>query len=81
MWVHESCLTNLISFYNKALSLVDKRKAVHLIFLYFSTASLTIPHVILMDKLPNCEINSFTLHQVMNWLKSRAQRVVLKMNH
>lgn len=65
MRVHESCLSNLMSFCNKVISLVDKRKAVHLIFLDFSAAADTISHIILTDKLSNSEINSFTLHQMM----------------
>ena len=71
-----SCLTNLISFYDKVTRLVDEGKAVDAVFLYFSKAFDTVPHSILLDKLSNCEMSRFTVCWVKNWLKGRAQRVV-----
>ena len=46
-----SCLTNLISFYDKVTPLVDEGKAVHVVYLEFSKAFDTAPHSILMEKM------------------------------
>ncbi|KAK4829261.1 hypothetical protein QYF61_002653 [Mycteria americana] len=64
-----SCLTNLISFYDKVTRLVDEGKAVDVVYLEFSKAFDTVSHSILLEKL--------TLRSVKNWLDGRAQRVVV----
>ena len=46
-----SCLTNLISFYDKMTRLLDKGKAIHIIYLDFQKAFDTITHRILIEKL------------------------------
>ncbi|GAB0207248.1 mitochondrial enolase superfamily member 1 [Grus japonensis] len=73
----KSCLTNLISFYDKVTCLVDEGKVVDVVFLNFSKAFDTVPHSILLDKLSNCGTSGFTVHWVKNWLNGRAQRVVV----
>ncbi|KAK4806855.1 hypothetical protein QYF61_012576 [Mycteria americana] len=73
----KSCLTNLISSYDKVTCLVDKGKVVDVVFLDFSKAFDTVPHSILPEKLSNCEMNRYTVRRVKNWLKGRAQRVVV----
>uniref|UniRef100_A0A8B9BU64 Reverse transcriptase domain-containing protein n=1 Tax=Anser brachyrhynchus TaxID=132585 RepID=A0A8B9BU64_9AVES len=72
-----SCLTNLISFYDKVTCLVDEEKAVDVIYLDFSKAFDTVSHNILLEKLAARGLDWRTLHWVKNWLNSRAQRVVV----
>ncbi|KAK4806138.1 hypothetical protein QYF61_001061 [Mycteria americana] len=73
----KSCLSNLISFYDKVTRLVDEGKAVDVVFLDFSKAFDTVPQSILLDKLSNCGMSRFTVCWVKNWLEGRAQRVVV----
>ncbi|KAK4830721.1 hypothetical protein QYF61_013171 [Mycteria americana] len=72
-----SCLTNLISFYNKVTCLVDEGKVVDVVYLDFSKAFDTISHSILLEKLAAHGLDGCTLHWVKNWLDGRAQRVVV----
>lgn len=58
-----------------------RRKAVNVILVDFSKAFDAVPNSLLLDKLPNCGRKRFTLHWVMNWLNSRAQRVVVNGLH
>ncbi|KAK4830929.1 hypothetical protein QYF61_014302 [Mycteria americana] len=60
-----SCLTNLISFYDKATCLVDDK------------AFDTVSHSILLEKLAAHGLDGPTLHWVKNWLDGRAPRVVV----
>ena len=57
-----SCLTNLISFYDKVTRLVDEGKAVNVVYLYFSKAFDTVPHSILMEKLDAHGLDGCALH-------------------
>uniref|UniRef100_A0A493T9W9 Reverse transcriptase domain-containing protein n=1 Tax=Anas platyrhynchos platyrhynchos TaxID=8840 RepID=A0A493T9W9_ANAPP len=72
-----SCLTNLISFYDKVTCWVDEGKAVDVVYLDFSKAFDTLPHNILLKKLAAHSLDWCTLRWVRNWLDSRAQRVVV----
>ncbi|KAK4826381.1 hypothetical protein QYF61_008052 [Mycteria americana] len=72
-----SCLTNLISFYDKVTRLVDEGKAVDVVYLDFSKAFDTISHSILLEKLAAHGLDGCTLCWVKNWLDGRAQRVVV----
>ncbi|KAK4831199.1 hypothetical protein QYF61_016036 [Mycteria americana] len=72
-----SCLTNLISFYDKVTRLVDEGKAVDVVYLDFSKAFDTVSHSILLEKLAAHGLDGCTLCWVKNWLDSRAQRVVV----
>ncbi|KAK4824706.1 hypothetical protein QYF61_017932 [Mycteria americana] len=72
-----SCLTNLISFYNKVAHLIDEAKAVDVVYLDFSKAFDTVSHGILLEKLTAQGLDRCMLCWVKNWLDGRAQRVVV----
>ncbi|KAK4815431.1 hypothetical protein QYF61_002646 [Mycteria americana] len=72
-----SCLTNLISFYDKVTCLVDEGKAVDFVYLDFSKAFDTVSHSILLEKLAAHGLDKCILRWVKNWLDGRAQRVVV----
>ena len=72
-----SCLTNLISFYDKVTRLVDEGKAVDVVYLDSSKASDTVPHSILVEKLAAHGLDGRTLRWVKHWLDGQVQRVVV----
>uniref|UniRef100_A0A8D0KSJ6 Reverse transcriptase domain-containing protein n=1 Tax=Strix occidentalis caurina TaxID=311401 RepID=A0A8D0KSJ6_STROC len=72
-----SCLTNLISFYDRATCLLDEGKAVDVVYLDISKAFDTVSHSILLAKLAARGLDDRTLCWVKNWLDGRAQRVVV----
>ncbi|KAK4831989.1 LOW QUALITY PROTEIN: hypothetical protein QYF61_020372 [Mycteria americana] len=72
-----SCLTNLISLYDKMTHLVDDGKAVDFVYLDFSKAFDSVSHSILLEKLAAHGLDGRTLHWVKNWLDGQAQRVVV----
>ncbi|KAK4823799.1 hypothetical protein QYF61_006521 [Mycteria americana] len=72
-----SCLTNLISFYDKVTHLVDEGKAVDVVYLDFSKAFDTVSHSILLEKLAAHDLEGCTLCWVKIWLDGQAQRVVV----
>jgi len=57
-----SCLTNLISFYDKVTHLVVKSKDVHVFYLDFSRAFDAISHSILLEKLAAQGLDGCTFH-------------------
>jgi len=70
-------LTNLISFYDLVICLVDKGKAVDLAYPNFSKAFNTVSHSILLKKLGARGLDRYTLCWVKNWLDGQDQRVVV----
>ena len=72
-----SCLTNLISSYDCVTRLVDKAKAVDIVYLDFSKAFDMVSHSILLGKLAARGLDRYTLLWVRNWLEGHAQWVVV----
>ena len=72
-----SCLTNLISFYDRVTCLLDKGKAVDVAYLDMSKAFDTVSHKILLAKLAARGLDGHRLCWVKDWLDGRAQRVVV----
>ena len=63
-----SCLTNLISFYDKITHLVNEEKAVDVVYLDFSKALDTFSHSILLENLAAHGLDGCTLCWVKKWL-------------
>jgi len=61
-----SCLTNLISCYDKMTHLVDKGKAVDVVYLDFSKAFDTVSHSTLLEKLAALGLDGYSLSCVKN---------------
>jgi len=57
-----SCLTNLISFYNKRMHLADERTAVGVVYLDCTKAFDIISHSILLKKLSAHGLHRHMLH-------------------
>ncbi|KAJ7415280.1 RNA-directed DNA polymerase from mobile element jockey-like protein [Willisornis vidua] len=73
----KSCLSNLISFYDKVTHLADQGKPVDLIFLDFSKAFDTVTHRILLDKMSSTQLNKHIMWWMSNWLMGQAQKVIV----
>uniref|UniRef100_K7EX79 Reverse transcriptase domain-containing protein n=1 Tax=Pelodiscus sinensis TaxID=13735 RepID=K7EX79_PELSI len=74
---NKSCQTNLIAFFNRIMSLVDKGEAVDVVYLDFSKAFDMVSHDILINKLGKCNLDGATIRWVHNWLDNCTQRVVI----
>ncbi|GAB0178784.1 mitochondrial enolase superfamily member 1 [Grus japonensis] len=72
-----TCMTNLISYYDKVTRLVDEGKAVDVVYLDFSKAFDFVSHSILLEKLAAHGLDRHMLCWVKNWLGRQAQRVVV----
>ncbi|PKU40857.1 rna-directed dna polymerase from mobile element jockey- hypothetical protein [Limosa lapponica baueri] len=74
----KSCLTNLIAFYDGITGWMDEKRAVGVVYLDFSDAFNTVSHSILIAKLRKYGLEEWTVKWIENWLKDRAQRVVIR---
>jgi len=72
-----SCLTSLISIYDKMTHLMDEGEAVDVVYLDFSEDFDIFSHSILLEKLAARGLDGCTLHWVKNWMNGWGQRVVV----
>ena len=57
-----TCLTNLISFYDRVTHLVDEGKAIDLVYLDFNKAFEVVSTSILLEKLAAHSLDRYTLY-------------------
>ncbi|CAM4485735.1 unnamed protein product [Caretta caretta] len=74
---NKSCQTNLIAFFDKVTSLVNRGEAVDVVYLDFSKAFDTVSHDLLINKLGKYNLDGATIRWVHNWLENCSQRVVI----
>ncbi|PKU33134.1 rna-directed dna polymerase from mobile element jockey-like [Limosa lapponica baueri] len=72
-----SCLTNLVSFYDKMTWLLDEGKAVDIVYLDFRKAFDTVHPRVLMEKLAAYGLDEHTICWIKHWLAGWSQRVVV----
>ncbi|KAK4826412.1 hypothetical protein QYF61_008945 [Mycteria americana] len=64
----KSCLTNLITFYDKVTYSVDVGQTVEIVYLDFSKAFDTVSHSFLLEKLMRYGLDKWSVRWVGNWL-------------
>ncbi|CAM5146515.1 unnamed protein product [Natator depressus] len=71
------CHINLLAFFDRVTSPVDRGEAVDAVYLYFSKTFDTVLHDLLIIKLGKCNLDGATIRWMHNWLESHSQRVVI----
>ena len=71
-----SCLTNLIEFFEEVTKVIDKGRAVDVVYMDFSKAFDKIPHGRLLKKLKSHEIQGGLARWTQNWLGHSYSRVL-----
>ena len=74
---HKSCFTNLLECHSKWSAAVDSGFGFDVIYLDYSKAFGSVPHLRLISKLQSYGINGNLLTWIKNFLIGRQQRVVL----
>ena len=72
---HRSCVTQLLETLNDLTNLIENKKEIDIIYLDFSKAFDSVPHVRLIDKLKAYGVNGNILEWIRNFLTDRKQRV------
>jgi len=74
---HKSCFTNLLESHNNWTKAIDDRHSVDIIYLDYSKAFDSVPHLRLLSKLQAYGIQGNLLKWIRNFLIGRQQKVVL----
>lgn len=70
----KSCLTNIISFYEEIIGLVDQGRTLDIVFLDFTKAFYTLSHKIITEKLVKYGLGEQqTVRWIEIWLNGQAQ--------
>ena len=72
-----SCLSNILTFLEKATKAVDDGLSLDAIYLDLAKAFVKVPHERLLRKLVSHGIGGEVWHWLENWLKGREQRVCI----
>lgn len=75
-----SCLTNLLTFFEKVHDWIDNGDPVDVLYLDFKKAFDKVPHQRLLLKISSFGIKGYLYSWIRNWLLGRKQRVVLNNN-
>ncbi|CAM4630454.1 unnamed protein product [Lepidochelys kempii] len=74
---NKSCQTNLIAFFGRVTSLVDRGEVVDVVYLDFSKAFDTVSNDLLINKFGKYNLDGAIVRWVHNWLDNHSQRVVI----